>query len=123
METIHLYQIDGGYTYWEAYSDLTNNYLFSLEDDEVGDYIAQNKDKDIRIYAQEPYNAMYHFHLEMDKWWGTKDYHVDDCDALHVPRIPLDYMCEGCRIFEEWASKRVYGDYNKAAMGRQRTHV
>ena len=122
-ETIHLYQIDGGYTYWEAYSDYTNDYLFSLDDDDVGDYIAQNKDKDIRIYAQEPYNAMYHFHLEMDKWWGTKDYHVDDCDSLHVPRIPLDYMCEGCRIFEEWASKRVYGDYNKAAMGRQRTHV
>jgi len=112
-EKIHLYQIDGGYTYWEAYSDYTNNYLFSLDNDDVGDYIAQNKDKDIRVYPQEPYNAMYHFHLEMDKWWGSKDYHVDDCDSLHVPRIPLDYMCEGCRIFEDWTKNKTYGDYDK----------
>ena len=47
MEKIHLYQIDGGYTYWEGYSDYTNEYLFSLDDDEVGEYIAENKDKDI----------------------------------------------------------------------------
>ena len=116
METIHLYQIDGGYTYWEGYSDYTNDYLFYLEDDEVGDYISQNKDKDIIVYPQESYNAMYHFHMEMEKWWGTDEYHVDDCYSLHDPRLPLNYMCEGCNVFEGWASKRFYGDYNKAIM-------
>ena len=115
-ETIHLYQIDGGITYWEGYSDLSNDYLFSLDDDEVGDYISQNKDKDIRIYGQEPYNAMYHFHLEMDAFWGNDEYHVDDCKSLHDPRLPLDHSCQGCYIFKDWASKRFYGDYNKAIM-------
>lgn len=114
METIHLYQIDGGVTYWEAYSDYTNDYLFSLEDDEVGDYIASTKGKrDIRVYPQENYQAMYHIHIEMDKWWGRDDYHVDDCPAIHDPRIPFDYLCEGCAAFEKWATTKTYGDYMK----------
>ena len=116
METIHLYQIDGGITYWEGYSDYTNDYLFSLDDEDVGDYISQNKNIDIRVYPQETYNAMYHFHIEMDRFWGNDEYHLDDCPALHDPRLHLDYLCEGCRIFEDWASKRVYGDYNKKVM-------
>jgi len=114
METIYLYQIDGGVTYWEGYSD--SDWLVSLEDDEVGDYISKNKDKDIYVYPQESYQAMYHFHLEMDKWWGNHEKHVDDCSALHNPRLPLDDLCEGCKMFESWASKRVYGDYNKKVM-------
>ena len=123
MEIIHLYQIDGGYTYWEGYSDYNNDYLFSLDDDEVGDYISKNKDKDIYVYPQESYNAMFHFHVEMDRWWGTSVKHVDDCSSLHEPRVALDHLCEGCKMFESWASKRVYGDYNKAVLGRKRTNV
>ena len=113
METIHLYQIDGGYTYWECYSDYTNDYLFSLDDEEVGDYISQNKDKDIRVYPQENYQAVYHIHIEMDKWWGNSEYHVDDCDVIHDHRLPFDYLCEGCKMFQDWAKNKTYGDYNK----------
>ena len=113
MERIHLYQIDGGYTYWEAYSDYKNDYLFSLDDEEVGDYIMLNKNVDIRVYPQENYQAMYHIHIEMDKWWGNKGYHVDDCPAIHDPRIPFDHLCEGCAAFEKWATNKTYGDYNK----------
>ena len=118
METIHLYQIDGGYTYWECYSDYTNDYLFSLDDDEVGDYISKNKDKDIHVYPQENYQAVYHIHIEMDKWWGSDKYHVDDCDVIHDPRLPFDYLCEGCKMFQDWAKNKTYGDYfsNKKVM-------
>ena len=60
METIHLYQIDGGTTYWEGYSDYSNDYLFSLDDDEVGDYISQNKNIDIRVhYYPKTYPSQY----------------------------------------------------------------
>jgi len=115
-ETIHLYQIDGGYYYWEAYSDYTNDYLFSLDNDEVGDYIAENKHIDIRVYPQESYQAIYHVHLEMDKWWGRDDYHLDDCEAIHNPRLPFDYLCEGCAAYEKWAKNKTYGDYNKIGL-------
>ena len=113
METIRLYQIDGGSTYWEGYSDWDKNYLVSLEDDEVGDFISKNEDKDIFVYPQESYNAMFNFHIEMDKWWGDSENHLEDCSALLNPRLPLNAVCEGCKFFESWASERVYGDYNK----------
>ena len=114
METIYLYQIDCRPTYWEGYSD--SEWLVSLYDDEVGDYISNNKDKDILVYPLETYLAMFDIHIQLDKWWGTDDYHVDDCEVLHNHRLPFDDLCEGCKMFESWASKRVYGDYNKKVM-------
>ena len=114
METIYLYQIDCSPTYWEGYSD--SKWLVSLYDDEVGDYISKNKDKDILVYPLETYLAMFDIHIQLDKWWGTDKYHVDDCEVLHNHRLPFDDLCEGCKMFESWASKRVYGDYNKKVM-------
>lgn len=117
VETIHLYQIDGGVTYWEGYSDYTNSYMFSLDDDEVGDFIATHKHLDIRVYPQESYLLMTYLHFQMEDVWGRDDYHVEDCPSLHDPRLGLEYLCEGCALFEKTVEKHnmVYGDYYKKA--------
>ena len=116
------YQVDGGMFYWEIYTNNTHTYIATVEDEDMGDWIAQHrkeKGEDVILFPQEPYQAMYDIHIELDKWWGQPDDHLDDCDSIHDPMNELDYFCQGCKAFQKYAEGKYYGDYWKMIMNRK----
>ena len=104
METLLAYEVDAmtNDTYWEIYTQNTKTYLFTVDADDFGDYIAQNKDKDIVAFPQEPYQVMYSLHIELDKWFGQPDNHLDDCESIFDPQTPLDdFYCQGMHNLDD----------------------
>ena len=50
-------------------------------------------------------------HIELDKFFGQPDDHLDDCDAIQDPSLPLDPFCPGCKTFGAWTVDKFAGDY------------
>ena len=109
------YQVDGNGFYWEIYTNNTHTYVATVENDDMGDWIAQHRKDgavdDIILFPQEPYQVMTDIHIELDKWWGQPDDHLDDCNSIHDPMTDLDYFCQGCKQFAKWTEGKTYGDY------------
>lgn len=121
METFLAYECDAGTldTYWEIYTDNTKTYLFTIEADDFGDFLARYKDKDVIVFPQEPYQVMFSLHIELDKWFGQPDRHLDDCESIFDPQKPLDdFWCQGCSSFLKWTDGKFPGDYYN--IGRKR---
>jgi hypothetical protein len=110
------YQVDGHGFYWEIYTEDTKTYLFTVEDDEMGDWLAQHRkefpNEDVMIFSQEPYQIMFSLHIELDKFFGNETYPLEDCEAIHDPMTPLDeFFCEGCKAFVKWTEGKTAGDF------------
>ena len=110
------YEVDamGPDTYWEIYTNNTRTYIATVDSEDFGDYLAQHraeKGEDIILFPQEPYQVMTDIHIELDKWWGQPDDHLDDCNSIHDPMTELDYFCQGCKQFQKWTEGKTYGDY------------
>lgn len=111
-KTVLAVEVDGvGEFYWELYDRADMSYLAVVETDDFGDYLANNKDYNFVLHTQEPYQVMTDIHIELDKWFGQPDDHLDDCDSIHDPSSELDYFCEGCKAFTKWTEGKTYGDY------------
>ena len=116
------YQIDGHGFYWEVFSQDTKTYLFTVEDDDFGDWLSQHRkehpNEDVMVFPQEPYQLMQALHIELDKFFGNETYPLDDCEAIHDPQTPLDeFYCEGCKAFAKWTEGKTAGDlYNNARL-------
>jgi len=116
MSKVLAYEIDamGGDTYWELYTYFTNTYIATVDSEDFGDFIAlaQKEGKDeLILFPQEPYQAMYDIHIELDKFWGQPDDHLDDCNSIHDPTRELDHFCQGCKGFTRYTLGKTYGDY------------
>ena len=101
-------------TYWEIYTNNTHTYIATVEAEDFGDYLAQHraeKGEDIILFPQEPYQVMTDLHIELDKWFGRDDYHLDECGSMFDPMTELDYFCEGCTAFQKWTAGKTYSDY------------
>ena len=110
------YEVDamGPDTYWEIYTTITRTYIATVESEDFGDYLAQHraeKFEDIILFPQEPYQVMTDIHIELDKWWGQPDDHLDDCNSIHDPTTELHHFCQGCKAFTKWTEGKTYGDY------------
>ena len=113
-KTVLAVEVDGGGDfYWELYDREDMSYLATVETDDFGDYLANNKDYNFVLHTQEPYQVMTDIHIELDKWWGQPDDHLDDCDAIHDPSSELDHFCQGCKAFTKWTKGKTYSDYYK----------
>ena len=111
------YQVDGHGFYWEIYTNENRTYIAAVDDDDMGDWIAQHraeKGEDIILFPQEPYQLMFSLHIELDKFFGNETYPLEDCESIHDPQTPLDeFYCEGCKAFTKWTEDKTYGDlYN-----------
>ena len=120
------YQVDGHGFYWEIYTNKTHTYIATVEDDDMGDWIAQHRNDgavdDIILFPQEPYQTMFDLHIELDKWFGQPDHHLDDCGSIHDPMTELDYFCEGCKAFTKWTEGKTYGDYYSMLEKRKKVY-
>jgi hypothetical protein len=120
------YQVDGNGFYWEIYTNATHTYIATVENDDFGDWLAQHRKEkdleDVKIFPQEPYQVMTDIHIELDKWWGQPDDHLDDCDAIHDPMTELDYFCQGCKSFQKWTEGKTYGDYYNMLAKRKKVY-
>ena len=67
--------------------------------------------EDITVMPQEPYQAMYAVHIELDKFWGQPGDRLDDCEVVHNPTLSLHPMCPGCKSFSDWTTGKTYGDF------------
>ena len=113
------YEVDamGPDTYWEIYTNNTHTYLATVDAVDFGDWIAQHRKDgerlrdEIILFPQEPYQVMTDLHIELDKWFGRDDYHLDDCGSIFDPMTDLDYFCEGCTAFQKWTEGKTYSDY------------
>jgi hypothetical protein len=110
------YEVDamGPDTYWEIYTHPTQTYIATVESEDFGDYLAQHraeKFEEIILFPQEPYQVMTDIHIELDKWWGQPDDHLDDCNSIHDPTTELGHFCQGCKAFAKWTEGKTYGDY------------
>ena len=65
---------------------------------------------------------MYDLHIELDKWFGQPDDHLDDCTSIHDPMNELDYFCEGCKAFTNWTEGKTYGDYYSMLEKRKKVY-
>ena len=123
---LYAYQVDGHGFYWEIYTANTQTYIATVENDEMGDWIAQHrkeKSEDVILFPQEQYQLMFDLHIELDKWFGQPDRHLDDCESIHDPKIELDeFYCEGCKAFAKWSEGKTPGDYWKAVMNRKKAY-
>ena len=105
-------------TYWEIYTNNTHTYIATVEAEDFGDYLAQHRaemGEDIILFPQEPYQVMFAIHIELDKFFGQPDDHLDDCGSIHDPMNELDYFCEGCKAFIKWTDGKTYSDYFEKA--------
>ena len=119
------YQVDGMGFYWEIYTNNTHTYIATVEDDDMGDWISQHrkeKSEDVILFSQEPYQTMFDLHIELDKWFGQPDDHLDDCAAIHDPMTELDHFCEGCKAFTKWTEGKTYGDYYEMNEKRKKVY-
>ncbi len=103
-------------TYWEIYTNNTHTYIATIEAEDFGDWIAQHRNdwgevEDVILFPQEPYQVMTAIHIELDKFFGQPDDHLDDCGSIHDPMNELDYFCEGCKAFIKWTDGKTYSDY------------
>ena len=111
------YEVEGHDTYWEVYTSEGQNYVRTIETEDMGDWLAEMRNDpvvqgDVKLFPQEPYQVMYALHIELDKFFGNETYPLDDCPAIHDPMAPLDeFYCEGCKAFAGWAKKKTAGDY------------
>ncbi len=123
---LHAYQVDGHGFYWEIYTANTQTYIATVEDDDMGDWIAQHRkemSEDVILFPQEQYQIMFDLHIELDKWFGQPDRHLDDCEAIHDPKVPVDgFYCEGCNAYLKWTDGKHVGDYWKAVMNRKKVY-
>ena len=120
------YQVDGMGFYWEIYAANTHTYIATVEDDDMGDWIAQHRKEmgeDVILFPQEPYQTMFDLHIELDKWFGQPDDHLDDCNSIHDPMTELDYFCEGCKSFQKWTEGKTYGDYYNMLAKRKKVYA
>lgn len=119
------YQVDGHGFYWEIYTNNTHTYVATVEDEDMGDWIAQHRKDgavdEIILFPQEPYQVMMSLHIELDKFFGNETYPLDDCPAIHDPMTPLDeFYCEGCKAFVKWTEGKTYGDlYNNEKLWKR----
>ncbi len=107
-------EVDPGHEpyYWEIYDESDMSYIDTVEVEDFGDYLANNKDEyDFTLHRQEPYQLQYALHIELDKFFGQPDDHLDDCAVLYDPTAPLDHFCEGCKAYKTFTQNKVYGDY------------
>ena len=106
-------EVDCGHApfYWEIYDESDLSYIATVEADDFGDYLANNKEYDFTLQTQEPYQTMYAIHAELDKFFGQPGDYLDDCDSIHNPREALDPFCEGCKAFTKFTKSKTYGDY------------
>ena len=116
MGIVLAYEVDamGGDTYWELYTNVLRTYIATVDSEDFGDFIAlvQKEGKDeLILFPQEPYQVMCDLHIELDKWWGQPDDHLDDCGSIYDPMTELDYFCQGCKAFTKWTEGKTYGDY------------
>ena len=116
MSIVLCYEVDamGGDTYWELYTNNTRTYIATVDSEDFGDFIelARSVGKDeLILFPQEPYQVMCDIHIELDKWWGQPDDHLDDCESIHDPMNELSYFCQGCKQFSKWTEGKTYGDY------------
>ena len=106
-------EVDPGHEpyYWEIYDESDMSYIDTVEVEDFGDYLANNKEYDFTLHRQEPYQLQYALHIELDKFFGQPDDHLDDCAVLYDPTAPLDHFCEGCKAYKTFTQNKVYGDY------------
>ncbi len=106
-------EVDAGFEpfYWEIYSQSDMAYIATVEAEDFGDYLANNKEFEFVVQPQEPFQVMTAIHIELDKFFGQPDDHLDDCDAIQDPSLPLDPFCEGCKSFKNWTVGKLAGDY------------
>lgn len=106
-------EVDPGHEpyYWEIYDESDMSYIATVEADDFGDYLANNKEYDFTLHTQEPYQLQYALHVELDKFFGQPDDHLDDCAVLYDPTAPLDHFCEGCKAYKTFTKSKTYGDY------------
>ena len=106
-------EVDAGHEpyYWEVYDESDMSYIATVEAEDFGDYLANNKEYDFTLHRQEPYQLQYALHIELDKFFGQPDDHLDDCEVLNDPTAPLSPFCVGCKAFTEFTKNKVYGDY------------
>ena len=106
-------EVDPGHTpyYWEVYDKSDMAYIATVEADDFGDYLANNKEFNFTLHTQEPYQLQYALHVELDKFFGQPDDHLDDCEVLYDPTAPFDYFCEGCKAYQKFTETKTYGDY------------
>ena len=106
-------EVDPGHTpyYWEVYDRSDMAYIATVEADDFGDYLANNKEFNFTLHTQEPYQLQYALHVELDKFFGQPDDHLDDCEVLYDPTAPFDYFCEGCKAYQKFTETKTYGDY------------
>ena len=110
---LHAYEVDGHDTYWEIYTP-EGKYYATVETEDFGDFIQSRLEKgyeDIIVMDQEPYQAMYSIHIELDKFWGQPGDYLDDCEVLHNPTLAYHPMCPGCKAYQAWATPKTYGDF------------
>ena len=116
MSIVLAYEVDamGGDTYWELYTNNTRTYIATVDSENFGDFLdlARSVGEDeIILFPQEPYQVMVDLHLELEKWFGQPDDHLDDCGSIYDPMTELDYFCEGCKAFQKWTEGKTYSDY------------
>ena len=116
MSIVLCYEVDamGGDTYWELYTNNTHTYIATVESVDFGDFVELARsvgEDELILFPQEPYQVMCDIHIELDKWWGQPDDHLDDCNSIHDPMTDLDYFCQGCKQFQKWTEGKTYGDY------------
>ena len=107
------YEVDGHDNYWEIYTP-AGGYYATVETEDFGDFIAKTLDKgyeDVVVMSQEPYQAMYAIHIELDKFFGQPGDYLDDCEAIHDPTRDYEHFCEGCKAYKNWTKGKTYGDY------------
>ena len=116
MSIVLCYEVDamGGDTYWELYTNNTHTYIATVDSEDFGDFVELARsvgEDELILFPQEPYQVMVDIHLELDKWFGQPDDHLDDCNSIHDPMTELDYFCEGCKQFQKWTEGKTYSDY------------
>ena len=62
----------------------TQTYIATVEDDDMGDWIAQHrKEMSLRTlfyFLKNLTKLCLTLHIELDKWFGQPDHHLDDCE-------------------------------------------
>lgn len=128
MSKVFAYEVDAmsGDTYWELYTERLNTYIATVESEDFGDLIAlfqKEKKEELVIFPQEPYQVMTDIHIELDRYWGQPDDHLDDCKAIWDPKVELDHFCQGCKQFQKWTEGKTYGDYYNMQRKRHAKYV
>ena len=116
MSIVLCYEVDamGGDTYWELYTNITRQYIATVDSEDFGDFVELARsvgEDELILFPQEPFQVMADIHIELDKWWGQKDDHLDNCGSIWDPMNELDYFCQGCKQFQKWTEGKTYGDY------------